>query len=82
MRQLISALWFDKEAEEAVNFYTSIFENSKITRKETFKDTPIGDSEVIAFKLEIYHLKHLMEVSELTLTHQYQSWFQWQQLKK
>lgn len=52
MRQLISALWFDKEAEEAVNFYTSIFENSRIIRRETFKDTPIGDSESIDFELE------------------------------
>jgi len=24
-------LWFDKEAEEAAKFYTSIFENSRIT---------------------------------------------------
>ncbi|MBG9978588.1 VOC family protein [Ruoffia tabacinasalis] len=52
MRQLISALWFDKEAEEAVNFYTSIFENSRIIRRETFKDTPIGDCESIDFELE------------------------------
>lgn len=52
MRQLISALWFDKEAEEAVNFYTSIFENSRIIGRETFKDTPIGGSESIDFELE------------------------------
>ena len=52
MRQLISALWFDKEAEEAANFYTSIFENSRIIRRETIKDTPIGDSESIDFELE------------------------------
>lgn len=37
MRQLVSALWFDKEAEEAGNFYTSISENSRIIRRETLK---------------------------------------------
>jgi predicted 3-demethylubiquinone-9 3-methyltransferase (glyoxalase superfamily) len=30
MQQIIPFLWFDDKAEEAVNFYTSIFENSKI----------------------------------------------------
>jgi predicted 3-demethylubiquinone-9 3-methyltransferase (glyoxalase superfamily) len=29
-RQIIPCLWFDNQAEEAVNFYTSVFENSKI----------------------------------------------------
>jgi predicted 3-demethylubiquinone-9 3-methyltransferase (glyoxalase superfamily) len=30
MKKLIPCLWFDSNAEEAVNFYTSIFKNSKI----------------------------------------------------
>jgi predicted 3-demethylubiquinone-9 3-methyltransferase (glyoxalase superfamily) len=30
MRQLTPHLWFDNEAEEAANFYTSVFKNSKI----------------------------------------------------
>jgi predicted 3-demethylubiquinone-9 3-methyltransferase (glyoxalase superfamily) len=29
MKQLIACLWFDGEAEEAMNFYTSIFPDSK-----------------------------------------------------
>ncbi len=29
-RQIIPCLWFDNQAEEAVNFYTSVFKNSKI----------------------------------------------------
>jgi predicted 3-demethylubiquinone-9 3-methyltransferase (glyoxalase superfamily) len=29
-KQIIPCLWFDNQAEEAVNFYTSVFENSKI----------------------------------------------------
>lgn len=30
MKNLVPCLWFDRNAEEAVNFYTSIFKNSKI----------------------------------------------------
>jgi predicted 3-demethylubiquinone-9 3-methyltransferase (glyoxalase superfamily) len=30
MKNLVPCLWFDSNAEEAVNFYTSIFKNSKI----------------------------------------------------
>ena len=30
MQKLTPCLWFDDKAEEAVNFYTSIFKNSKI----------------------------------------------------
>lgn len=30
MQKITPNLWFDNEAEEAVNFYTSIFKNSKI----------------------------------------------------
>ena len=30
MQKITPFLWFDDKTEEAVNFYTSIFENSKI----------------------------------------------------
>ncbi len=30
MNKIVPNLWFDNQAEEAVNFYTSIFKNSKI----------------------------------------------------
>ncbi len=36
MQKITPFLWFDDQAEEAVNFYTSIFENSKIGR--TFRN--------------------------------------------
>ena len=32
MQKIIPSLWFDSEAEEAANFYTSIFKNSKINK--------------------------------------------------
>jgi predicted 3-demethylubiquinone-9 3-methyltransferase (glyoxalase superfamily) len=31
MQKIVTFLWFDNQAEEAVNLYTSIFKNSKIT---------------------------------------------------
>lgn len=31
MRRIVPNLWFDTEAEEAATFYTSVFENSRIT---------------------------------------------------
>ena len=30
MQKITPFLWFDKQAEEAANFYTSIFKNSKV----------------------------------------------------
>lgn len=39
MKSIHPSLWFDREAEEAMNFYTSIFKNSK-----TGKVTRYGDN--------------------------------------
>jgi predicted 3-demethylubiquinone-9 3-methyltransferase (glyoxalase superfamily) len=44
-------LWFDKEAKEAAEFYTSIFPNSKITNVTTLRNTPSGDCDVVSFEL-------------------------------
>jgi predicted 3-demethylubiquinone-9 3-methyltransferase (glyoxalase superfamily) len=32
MQRISPSLWFDDKAEEAANFYTSIFKNSKIVK--------------------------------------------------
>lgn len=32
MRKVSTFLWFDREAEEAVNFYVSLFRNAKVTK--------------------------------------------------
>ncbi len=50
-QKIVPHLWFDKEAKEAAEFYTSIFPNSKITNVTTFHDTPSGDSESVSFEL-------------------------------
>ena len=44
-------LWFDKEAKEAAEFYTSVFPNSRITNITTLHDTPSGDCDVVSFEL-------------------------------
>lgn len=51
VENIVPHLWFDKEANEAADFYTSIFPNSKVTSLTTLKDTPSGDSHLVAFEL-------------------------------
>ena len=48
-------LWFDTQAEEAVNFYTSIFKNSKIGSVSRYSEAgpgPAGTVMVMGFMLE------------------------------
>jgi predicted 3-demethylubiquinone-9 3-methyltransferase (glyoxalase superfamily) len=43
MQQKITPfLWFDKQAEEAINFYVSIFPNSKIVSIKRYPDGPLA----------------------------------------
>ena len=52
MRQKITShLWFDKEAKEAAEFYTLIFEDSTIKDATTIHNTPSGDTEVVNIDL-------------------------------
>lgn len=51
MKKITPHLWFDKEAREAAEFYTSIFENSKIKNVTTLKNTPSGDCDLVSFDL-------------------------------
>ncbi|MDP3953878.1 MAG: VOC family protein [bacterium] len=44
-------LWFDIEAVEAAEFYTSVFDNSKITHKSKILNTPSGDCDIVGFKI-------------------------------
>jgi predicted 3-demethylubiquinone-9 3-methyltransferase (glyoxalase superfamily) len=48
-------LWFDSQAEEAANFYISIFKNSKVLMVTRYGDAgpgPKGTVQTIAFELE------------------------------
>lgn len=51
MQKITPHLWFDKEAKEAAEFYTSVFPDSKIIGTMTLHDTPSGDSDVVSFEL-------------------------------
>ncbi len=55
MQKITTFLWFDNQAEEAMNFYTSIFKNSKIGQVSRYGDTgpgPKGTVMVGTFHLE------------------------------
>jgi predicted 3-demethylubiquinone-9 3-methyltransferase (glyoxalase superfamily) len=41
MQKITPFLWFDKNAEEAVNFYVSVFKNSKIVTLQRYPDGPL-----------------------------------------
>jgi predicted 3-demethylubiquinone-9 3-methyltransferase (glyoxalase superfamily) len=50
-QKIVPHLWYDKEAREAAEFYTSIFPDSKVTNVTTLRDTPSGDCDVVDFEL-------------------------------
>jgi len=55
MQKITTFLWFDNQAEEAMNFYTSIFGNSKILNVSRYGDAgpgPKGTVMVGTFQLE------------------------------
>ena len=43
MQKITPFLWFDKEAEEAAKFYTSVFKNSKLGRIARYGDAGPGE---------------------------------------
>ena len=54
IKSITPFLWFDSCAEEAANFYVSLFPNSKITHISRYGDTgpgPKGSVMVVAFEL-------------------------------
>lgn len=55
MQKITPFLWFDNQAEEAVKFYTSIFQNSKIGDIARYGDAgpgPQGTVMTAAFQIE------------------------------
>ena len=55
MQRISPCLWFDHQAEEAANFYLSIFKNSKIktiTRYTEAGPGPKGSVMVVSFELD------------------------------
>jgi predicted 3-demethylubiquinone-9 3-methyltransferase (glyoxalase superfamily) len=55
MQKITPFLWFDSNAEEAANFYTSIFKNSKILNVARYGEAgpgPKGSAMTVTFQLE------------------------------
>lgn len=59
LQKITACLWFDKQAEEAANYYTSIFRNSGITAISRYPDSgqeihgrPAGSVLTVAFELD------------------------------
>ncbi len=55
MQKITPYLWFDTEAEEAANFYTSLFKNSKISGISRYGEgapKPAGSVMTISFELD------------------------------
>jgi predicted 3-demethylubiquinone-9 3-methyltransferase (glyoxalase superfamily) len=54
MLDITTFLWFDRQAEEAANFYVSLFRNSRITEISYYGDDmpqPRGTVQVVSFEL-------------------------------
>ena len=51
MQKITTHLWFDKEAKEAAEFYTFVFENSKIKDTTTLDNTPSGSVDIVTIEL-------------------------------
>jgi predicted 3-demethylubiquinone-9 3-methyltransferase (glyoxalase superfamily) len=55
MQKIVPFLWFDDKAEEAANFYVSIFKTSRIQNVSRYGDAgpgPSGSAMVVEFELE------------------------------
>ena len=60
MQGIFPFLWFDNQAEEAVNFYASIFADSKIGEISRYGEGspfPAGTALVVNFELNGLHLR-------------------------
>ena len=51
MQKITPHLWFDKEAKEAAEFYTSVFPKSKIKDTTTLHNTPSGTVDIVTIEL-------------------------------
>lgn len=54
MQKIVPHLWFDTQAVEAAQFYTSAFEGSSIKSHTTISGTPSGDVDILTISLTGY----------------------------
>ncbi|MGW0807292.1 VOC family protein [Nonomuraea sp. NPDC002799] len=61
-QKITTYLWFDNQAEEAAEFYTSLFEDSRIVSVQRYGDAgpgPAGTAMVVSFELAGQHFHAL-----------------------
>ena len=71
MQKISPFLWFDKEAEEAANFYVSIFKNSEIRSVSRYGEgapRPAGSAMSVSFVLDGLELQALNGGPEFPFT--------------
>jgi len=51
MQKITPHLWFDKEAKEAAEFYTSVFKDSNVKDTTTLHNTPSGSVDIVTIEL-------------------------------
>ena len=60
MQKIIPSLWFNYNAEEAINFYLSIFKDGKITERTPYRDNPHGkEGELMCLGFELFGQEYL-----------------------
>jgi predicted 3-demethylubiquinone-9 3-methyltransferase (glyoxalase superfamily) len=52
MQKITPFLWFDGKAEEAANFYVSVFKNSKILNLTRLPSGPSEGKAIVSFEIE------------------------------
>jgi predicted 3-demethylubiquinone-9 3-methyltransferase (glyoxalase superfamily) len=55
VQKIAPMLWFDTQAEEAANFYVSVFKNSKLGKIARYSEAgpgPAGSAMTVAFELD------------------------------
>ena len=51
MQKITPFLWFDKNLKEIVDFYSSVFPDTKILNKGDLSDTPSGEVEIVTIEI-------------------------------
>lgn len=71
MQKITTCLWFDHQAEEAANFYTSLFDNSRIVEVQRYTEAMpdrAGQVMLVVFELAGQRFMALNGGPEFTLT--------------
>ena len=66
MQKITPCLWFDNNAEEAVNHYPSIFKNSKITNVLRCDDAGPGHKGSL-LRITFHSMAAMMQMSKLEI---------------